>query len=568
MEQSNTFKIGGLEKAIAKSKKQLLELYIDNGYTEEAERLKNALAEIAEQNRIRIVVIGQYTAGKSSIISALTSDDSIKIDSNIATDHASDYAWNDVTLTDTPGLYTENPEHDSKTIEAIKKSDLLVYCITSDLFNQYTKADFERWAFDVGYAGKMFLVVNKMSKEAGEYDELVENYKSTLNTSLMPHSINELYYSFVDAKDYKDGVKDDDKELIELSHFDDFIHQLNTFIENKGLLGRLDTPVKILKNSIDEMEQKVFDDDKDRAFSSLLSRIEKRIDQQRSQFQIDSKNIIKRGLKPIKERGYELSRDIGVNDVNFSEDDFNELISSACKDINLEISQLCDSNMQKLNEEVEDVLYSQPANFFVNSIEGSYSEKKGLFEKQETRVARVQVESIKNVVEGLTGRTLNLATKSGTQTAGFLMKASEASGSALHQTVLKIGQTIGYKFKPWQAVNIAKNVGNVAKCAGPAISVLGFLYNIKETIDDNKRAKEIEKKQIEYRQYFIDVVNDLEKSYTDELKGVYDVYDEISSQVQQSRNKVQDTISSNNTMAQTMAKIREELVRIQKEIFI
>ena len=568
MEQSNTFKIGGLEKAIAKSKKQLLELYIDNGYTEEAERLKNALAEIAEQNRIRIVVIGQYTAGKSSIISALTSDDSIKIDSNIATDHASDYAWNDVTLTDTPGLYTENPEHDSKTIEAIKKSDLLVYCITSDLFNQYTKADFERWAFDVGYAGKMFLVVNKMSKEAGEYDELVENYKSTLNTSLMPHSINEFYYSFVDAKDYKDGVKDDDKELIELSHFDDFIHQLNTFIDNKGLLGRLDTPVKILKNSIDEMEQKVLDDDKDRAFSSLLSRIEKRIDQQRSQFQIDSKNIIKRGLKPIKERGYELSRDIGVNDVNFSEDDFNELIASACKDINLEISQLCDSNMQKLNEEVEDVLYSQPANFFVNSIEGSYSEKKGLFEKQETRVARVQVESIKNVVEGLTGRTLNLATKSGTQTAGFLMKASEASGSALHQTVLKIGQTIGYKFKPWQAVNIAKNVGNVAKCAGPAISVLGFLYNIKETIDDNKRVKEIEKKQIEYRQYFIDVVNDLEKSYTDELKGVYDVYDEISSQVQQSRNKVQDTISSNNTMAQTMAEIREQLVRIQKEIFI
>lgn len=568
MEQSNTFKIGGLEKAIAKSKKQLLALYIDNGYTEEAERLKNALDEKTEQNRIRIVVIGQYTAGKSSIISALTSDDSIKIDSNIATDHASDYAWNDVTLTDTPGLYTENPEHDSKTIEAIKKSDLLVYCITSDLFNQYTKADFERWAFDVGYAGKMFLVVNKMSKEAGEYDELVENYKSTLNTSLMPHSINEFYYSFVDAKDYKDGVKDDDKELIELSHFDDFIHQLNTFIENKGLLGRLDTPVKILKNSIDEMEQKVLDDDKDRAFSSLLSRIEKRIDQQRNQFQIDSKNIIKRGLKPIKERGYELSRDIGVNDVNFSEDDFNELIASACKDINLEISQLCDSNMQKLNEEVEDVLYSQPANFFVNSIEGSYSEKKGLFEKQETRVARVQVESIKNVVEGLTGRTLNLATKSGTQTAGFLMKASEASGSALHQTVLKIGQTIGYKFKPWQAVNIAKNVGNVAKCAGPAISVFGFLYNIKETIDDNKRAKEIEKKQIEYRQYFIDVVNDLEKSYTDELKGVYDVYDEISSQVQQSRNKVQDTISSNNTMAQTMAKIREELVRIQKEIFI
>ena len=148
------------------------------------------------------------------------------------------------------------------------------------------------------------------------------------------------------------------------------------------------------------------------------------------------------------------------------------------------------------------------------------------------------------------------------------MKASEASGSALHKAILEIGKNVGYKFKPWQAVNIAKNVGNVAKCAGPVISILGFLYNIKETVDDNKKAKEIEKKQLEYRQYFVDVVEDLEKSYADELKGVYDVYDEISSQVQDNRNKVQNTISSNNSMAIEMARIRERLVAIQKEIFM
>ncbi|SCW70770.1 50S ribosome-binding GTPase [Ruminococcaceae bacterium YRB3002] len=565
---SNAFKTGALENRIEKNIRQLLELYIDNGYVDEAEKLKESLSEIAEQNQIRIVVIGQYTAGKSTIISALTSDDSIIIDSNIATDRASDYSWGNFTLTDTPGLYTENPEHDSRTIEAIKKSDLLVYCITSDLFNQYTKADFERWAFEVGYAGKMFLVVNKMSKEAGEYIELVENYKVTLNASLLPHSINEFYHSFVDAKDYRDGIKEGDKELIELSHFEDFIFQLNSFIKSKGILGRLDTPVKLLKSSIDEMDQKVLDDDKDRAFSSMLSRIEKRIDQQRSQFQIDSRSIIKRGLKPIKEKGYELSRDIAVKDVDFSEDDFNELIQETHKEISQELSLLCDTNMQKLNEAVEDVLYSQPASFFLNAIDGTYTEKKGLFEKQETRVTRIQVDSIKALVEGITGKTLSLATKSGTQTAGFLLKASEASGSPLHQTVLKIGRTLGYKFKPWQAVNIAKNVGNAAKCAGPVVSVLAFLYSVKETIDDNKIAKENEKKQLEFRQYFIDVVDELEKAYSDELKGVYEVYDDISSQVQEIRDKVQSTISSNNNMAKEMASIRENLVEIQKEIFI
>jgi len=568
MNNSNSFMVGEIEKRIALSKRRLLELYIDNGYSDEAERLKSALENISENNTIRIVFIGQYDAGKSTIISALTSDDSIKIDSDVATAYVCDYSWNNVILTDTPGLYSGNTEHDNRTIEAIKTSDLLIYSITSDLFNQYTKVDFERWAFEIGYAGKMFLVINKMSKEAGVYDDLVTNYKTTLNKALMPHSINEFYNSFVDAKDYKDGIRENDQTLIDFSHFEDFVIQLNAFIKNKGILGRLDTPVKILKSSIDEMDQKVLDDDKDRAFSALLSRIEKRIDQQRSQFQIDSRRIIKAELKAIKEKGYALSRDYGVKEIAFSEDDFNELISSTCESINSELSQLCDSNVQTLNEEVENVLYSQPASYFLNSIEGSYSEKKSLFEKQEVRVARIQIESIKNIIEGITGKTISLATKTGTQSAGFFIKASEASGSALQQFTYKAGKFLGYKFKPWQSANIAKNVGNVAKCAGPVISVLGFLYNVKETVDDNIRAKEIQKGQLEYRQYFIDVADDLEKSYTEELKGMYDIYDEISSQVQQNRNKVQSVISANNSMAKEMTEIRDDLVKIQKEIFV
>ena len=370
-------------------KNKLVSIYKKHNYDEEAELLIKSLSEISEQDIIRIVFIGQYTAGKSTVISALTTDDTIKIDSNISTDRATDYPWSDVILTDTPGLYTENPEHDQKTIEAIKRSDLLVYCITSDLFNQYTKEDFEKWAFCAGYAGKMFLIVNKMSKEAGEYEDLVENYREAINRSLDPHSICEFYYSFIDAKDYKDGVKDRDRELIELSHFECFIEQLNSFIANKGLLGHLDAPVKILKNSMDEMEQKVLDNDKDRAFSSLLSRIENRIDQQRKQFDIDSRKIIKGGLRVIKDKGYELSRDIGVNDISFTEDDLNDLITNTCESMNAQLIELCNENEKSLNNEVKQVLDSQQAVFFFNSIAPEYSDKRGLFQRKEARVARL-----------------------------------------------------------------------------------------------------------------------------------------------------------------------------------
>ncbi len=44
---------------------------------------------------------------------------------------------------------------------------------------------------------------------------------------------------------------------------------------------------------------------------------------------------------------------------------------------------------------------------------------------------------------------------------GFSLAAtsSEVSGTALHQTVKVVGNNLGVKFKPWEAVNIAKNLG-------------------------------------------------------------------------------------------------------------
>ncbi|KGP76489.1 hypothetical protein JT05_04410 [Desulfosporosinus sp. Tol-M] len=446
MSDSVKFKTTELACRIEADKSEILKLYTKGGYAEDAQRLNEQLEAIAKEDKIRVVFIGQYTAGKSTIISALTANKDIKIDSDIATSFTADYNWNGVTLTDTPGLYTENPEHDARTIEMIKKSDLLVYCITSDLFNQYTKQDFEKWAFDVGYAGKLFLIVNKMSKEAGEYNKLVDNYSVSLNRALVPHSVTEFSYSFVDAKDYKDGVDENNRELVEYSHFEDFIKRLNAFIQQKGLLGKLDTPVMVLKASIDEISQKVIEDDANRAYSSLLSRIERKIDQQRNQVAIDSHNIIRRGLKPITDKGYELSRMIGLEDIDYTEDDINELTTTSCENINSQLAALCERSIDQLNFEVEDVMNSGTASYFFNSINSSYNGKKHFFESQDTKLSRAQFESVRNVMEYITGKTISMATKEGATSAKFLIKSTEASGSQIQKVVLAVGGKLGYKF--------------------------------------------------------------------------------------------------------------------------
>ena len=329
---------------IENDKNELIELFINNNQENKADDLKKQLDAIAAERRIKLVFIGQYTAGKSTIISALSGDNSIKIDSDVSTEYTADYSWGNVILTDTPGLYTENKEHDARTIEMIKQSDLLIYCITSDLFNQYTLKDFEKWAFEYGYAGKMFLVINKMSKEAGNYEDLCDSYLTTLNKALYPHSVNEFAHAFIDAKDYRDGCKDQDRELIEYSHFEGFIEILNDFIKAKGEIGKFDTPIMILKAAVDNAIEELAEDESNKEYSALLFRIERAVDEIRNKLALESGNLIRKHLKPIIDKGFEISRKIGLEDIEFSDEDAEALVKKCCEALNEQLSKLCEKS--------------------------------------------------------------------------------------------------------------------------------------------------------------------------------------------------------------------------------
>lgn len=566
MDKKARIKTVEIEKQIDENKERLLNLYRTNGYTDEAKELHDELENYGNENKIRLVFIGQYTSGKSTIISALTADDSIKIDSNIATDHATDYNWNNIILTDTPGLYTENPDHDNRTIEMIKRSDLLVYCITSDLFNQYTKADFEKWAFENKYSEKMLLVINKMSKEDGEYNSLVENYSLTLNIDLMPHSLNDIEHCFFDAKDYKDGVAEKNAELIELSHFEDFIHKLNDFIDKKGLLGRLNKPIQILISSIDEVTLKTMKNDKDRAYFTLASRIANRIDKQRTDFSYESRRIIRSGMSQIRAKGEEYTGLVGRNKT-INEDDLKDYVEKICVDINNNIAKLCEESTKRLNKDLEELMHSQPAILWVKSLDSEISTEKRLFEKKETKVNRMQFETLSRIVKTVSGKTVELATRSNTRTAGFLIKSSEVAGSKLHSAIFEIGHKLGHKFKPWEATKVTKLIGNAAKFAGPVMDTISYGAQIKEFVDATMLEREIHRRQVQFSAYVASMTENLEAQYKSELQAVYDAYDEAIIDVQNEQQKVEAAINSNRAMAKEMEIIKTQLLELRNDIF-
>lgn len=65
-------------------------------------KMEADISNLQERKELRLAFVGQYSSGKSTIISALTGRKDIKIDANVATDKVSEYKWNNIILMDTP----------------------------------------------------------------------------------------------------------------------------------------------------------------------------------------------------------------------------------------------------------------------------------------------------------------------------------------------------------------------------------------------------------------------------------------------------------------------------------
>src|SRR5699024_7580056 len=78
-----------------------------------------------------------------------------------------------------------------------------------------------------------------------------DNWVESIKPVITPMSPQELGFTYVDAQDYIDGLIEidspDGEELIKLSNFHQFQDQLDKFIENKGLIGRIITPLNMVQ---------------------------------------------------------------------------------------------------------------------------------------------------------------------------------------------------------------------------------------------------------------------------------------------------------------------------------
>ncbi len=525
------------------------------------QKLREQLKEHKEKGILTVAFVGQYNAGKSTTISALTGRRDIRIDSDIATDKTANYDWNGINLIDTPGLFTDRKDHDEITYEAINKADLLVFSLTYMLFDSVTVENFKKLAYEKGYRWKMMLVINKMSDEAGEEAQKIANYRKSLAEAIKPHNLDEFPVCFIDAKDYCEGVDEDEEFMIEISRFQTFIDALNNFVEKRAALAQFDTPVRIALSLVDEAQLSFTrNSSEDSAFLEVLTRLSRTVRKERDRLRTKVKSITLEMSAAIAKEATILASVVGT-EKDFEE--FNKItelnVQQQYEKAETKLQDAVNSAVEDIREQVAEVLQGNLVQTFIACLGNTQNvSAENVASGTNTKRLNGQVNFLKLIGEIAGVKLSSFATRSFISTAGQgLLRSKDVAASGVHLTVVAVGKFVGFKFKPWQAVGIAKNIGNAAKFLGPALAVVSIGVDCLQMHQEHQREKQMADIRCEITSQFQKIAKDLENQIELQLwEFEQQVYGEIEKQIMAARQQEEQAIATSNTSVKQLLEIR------------
>lgn len=523
-----------------------------------AAKLEQGLKEFRERGFLTIAFVGEYSSGKSSLISALTGRRDLAISADIATDRCCEYEWNGVKLIDTPGLWTERTDHDKTTYDAIAKADLLVYCLTYSLFDTTTLTNFKQLAFERNYQSKMLLLVNKMSAEAGDVEDRILYYADSLRKSLAPHALEQFPVAFCDARDQIDGEDEQDEELKALSRFDILNGLLNQFIADKGAIARLDTPLRIVLASLDDVtEACTRDTGRDDQQALLLKKLSGVVARQRRALLIKAEQETSELAYAIKEMGRRFARDVGVDPrlqeaINQSE----YAIGMLCQKSSDRLQKELDIAVQSLQEEIGREFSSPLMADFINS-NNTHIAVNAPTSSETSKDIKRNVATLKRIADAC----------GVSATQGFVT-AAQASKSGLATSIRAVGKLAGLKFNPWGAANLAKNMTNIVPYVGVALSVLSAIVSVTSMLEKSSNEEKIKKAKRDILNHFDNVAASISVDMRKALVEVMDnLYGEVEAMLSEMKLAYEKELGASNATIKTVSILRAESEELLKLIY-
>jgi len=446
-----------------------------------AEKTLAELQKMAADGRPRIHLVGDYNAGKSSFIKRLLLDagcpvpPDLEIRANPTTDRIREYDWDGIRLIDSPGFQSSEATHTEHALRAFPDAATVIYLFQPNLVlgDDGYLIRVLRGDREIGLVPKKsrtFFVVNRSDElgvdpetDPAAYRQLVDRKKRELSLALAARGIDvDPGAVFCMASDPFGLVGNrtdvDAKAFDPYRVWDGFDHFITESRRARAQLFRTGIDRSVLEGGIARLS---------RLEARQRAEIDQLTDQEtavgRLQMQIDE--AISEGARLGGRHRTGLDRLVAEHAAGFRDEVLAEEDPEQLK-LKAELFE------EWWNDEALQVELEQWAN---KAVEELNAWRNRSFEAIERRLESAEFRTaFGNHTESAPERPD--ARKGKSRFWEVFDKAGRAMGSATRDVVYKAGKAVGFKFKPWGAVKLAKTLGKV----GAVMAVVGV---VADTVD-------------------------------------------------------------------------------------
>lgn len=499
----------------------------------------------ADGDCVKLVFCGQYSAGKSTIIKALTGREDIAIGAGITTETTNVYDWNGIIIVDTPGIHTQiRPDHDEIAYKAIADADLLVFVITNELFDSHLAEHFRKLAIERDKAHEMMLVVNKMMRcPGGNSKEVQKVIRDDVSRVLHPFTPEDLRITFIDAETALESREETDTEMAEAllreSGFDEFVRELNRFVREKGLPSKYTTALYNLEQILQEaITLANTESSKDRDMNTIenfLTQRRREVLEAKRSIEESVKNEIKKVSYEVVRKGHEIAEMIHSSargeDIQQNLKSAEDFITNICSNLEETIQNIIANRIEILGKRLESIDTSKSAlELFerIKRFELAYN-------SQGSSALKVAADISHNLGMFIVKNSFTLKAGSG---FSALLKLKNYSGTKMHEIVKSVGKFLGKSFRPWEAVKITRGVATAGRVLGALGGIVSIALAIKEQMNKEKVEKKLREARAELRANFGEVAHEIEMKFDEATKSF--IAEQLDSEIEKIDSRMEE----------------------------
>jgi len=515
---------------------------------------------------IRLVFTGQYNAGKSTLIRALTGRTDIVIDSDVATAEVTEYPWGDVLLVDTPGVQAGVQQHDVKAEEALRDSDLVVFVVSVDLLDDAAVRHLDHVASALGKRRNMVAAVNKAGSLEADPEIRIEAIREALGPGV------DVPVVLTDALDHLDAEEEGDEEvrvgLLDSGNIQGLVSALNSLVTRAGQESRLRRPFEKIVAVCAEAVELLTDDPREQAARKVLNRQRRLVTSSRRRLEhvFDSRLAeyrramltLAESVADKTEAAEDLPDDARTLEVERIDAAFRK---GAAHQTDLLLDIL------RRDVEREASLASEELRELAGSPQLAVLVSEGVADGTQSGIP-AGARGVKKVSQqppdiAATMRAIGQGAGRFASRWGGGAGLRSYSGTAGHKTVYSVGKAIGMDFKPWQAVRYARSIGAAARVVNKAMPFVAIGMDTFLAIKADRAEARFAQEQQARRRAILDQVkvaaNEVETEVRTRLDlAMADFYGPVLRQVEDQQAELDQADASREGMRGELARSMQE----------